>query len=241
MLKVDQLSKSYSNGKVKAVDQVSFAVKPGEIYGFLGPNGAGKTTTIKLIVGLLKQDGGLIHVTGFNTLTHPLQAKANIGFVPDNPQIYDKLKGMEYLNFMGDVYRVSKKDRQERIEKYLNLFSLSDAVNDVIHSYSHGMKQKIALTGALIHDPDLFILDEPMVGLDPKSAFHLKEIMGDMCQRGKSVFFSTHVLEVAEKICDRIGIIHKGRIIAEGTMADLRTKAGREESLEKIFLEVTGV
>jgi ABC-2 type transport system ATP-binding protein len=140
MLKVDQLSKSYSNGKVKAVDQVSFAVKPGEIYGFLGPNGAGKTTTIKLIVGLLKQDGGLIHVTGFNTLTHPLQAKANIGFVPDNPQIYDKLKGMEYLNFMGDVYRVSKKDRQERIEKYLNLFSLSDAVNDVIHSYSHGMK-----------------------------------------------------------------------------------------------------
>ncbi len=239
MLKIENLSKSYSNGATKAVDNISFEVKPGEIYGFLGPNGAGKTTTIKMIVGLLKQDSGVILVDGIDTNKDSLKAKLKMGYVPDNPQIYDKLRGLEYLNFMADVYRVSKEDRSQRIEKYLRLFNLEDAANDLINSYSHGMKQKIVLTGALINDPDLFVLDEPMVGLDPKSAFNIKEVMREMCDRGKSVFFSTHVLEVAEKICDRISIINKGQIIAEGTMEELRAKAGKEESLEKIFLEVT--
>ncbi len=239
MLKIENLSKSYAKGKVKAVDNVSFEVKPGEIYGFLGPNGAGKTTTIKMIVGLLKQDSGQVWINGYNTLQDPIGAKSKIGFVPDNPKIYDKLKGIEYLNFMADVYKVSKEDRKQRIQYYLNLFSLESAANDLINSYSHGMKQKITLTGSLIHDPDIFILDEPMVGLDPKSAYNIKEVMKDMCQRGKSVFFSTHVLEVAEKICDRISIINKGQLIAQGTMEELKAKAGREESLEKIFLEVT--
>lgn len=239
MLKIQNLSKSYSKGTTKAVDNISFEVKPGEIYGFLGPNGAGKTTTIKMIVGLLKQDSGVILVDGIDTNKNSMKAKLKMGYVPDNPQIYDKLRGLEYLNFMADVYRVSEQDRKQRIEKYLRLFSLEDAANDLINSYSHGMKQKIVLTGALINDPDLFVLDEPMVGLDPKSAFNIKEVMREMCDRGKSVFFSTHVLEVAEKICDRISIINNGQIIAQGTMAELRTKAGREESLEKIFLEVT--
>jgi ABC-2 type transport system ATP-binding protein len=239
MLRIENLSKSYSKGNVKAVDNISFEVKPGEIHGFLGPNGAGKTTTIKMIVGLLKQDSGEILVDGIDVNKDSLNAKLRMGYVPDNPQIYDKLKGMEYLNFMADVYRVSKEDRTQRIEKYLKLFSLEDAANDLINSYSHGMKQKIVLTGALLNDPDLFVLDEPMVGLDPKSAFNIKEVMREMCDRGKSVFFSTHVLEVAEKICDRISIINNGQIIAQGTMTELRAKAGREESLEKIFLEVT--
>jgi ABC-2 type transport system ATP-binding protein len=210
MLKIQNLTKSYSKGNVKAVDNISFEVKPGEIHGFLGPNGAGKTTTIKMIVGLLKQDSGVILVDGIDVNKDSLNAKLRMGYVPDNPQIYDKLKGMEYLNFMADVYNVSKEDRTQRIEKYLKLFSLEDAANDLINSYSHGMKQKLVLTGALLNDPDLFVLDEPMVGL-----------------------------EVAEKICDRISIINNGQIIAQGTMTELRAKAGREESLEKIFLEVT--
>jgi ABC-2 type transport system ATP-binding protein len=239
MLKIENLSKTYSKGSIKAVDNISFSIKKGEIYGFLGPNGAGKTTTIKMIVGLLKQDGGSITIDGFDTIQNPIPAKSKISYVPDNPQVYDKLKGIEYLNFMADVYKVTRHDKVERIEKYLNLFSLEEAVSDLISSYSHGMKQKIVLTGALLSDPDLFVLDEPMVGLDPKSSFNLKEIMRDMCDRGKSVFFSTHVLDVAERICDKIAIINKGNIISEGTMEELRSKAGREESLEKIFLEVT--
>lgn len=239
MLKIENLSKTYSKGSIKAVDNISFSVKKGEIYGFLGPNGAGKTTTIKMIVGLLKQDGGSITIDGFDTIQSPIPAKSKISYVPDNPQVYDKLKGIEYLNFMADVYKVTRHDKVERIEKYLNLFSLEEAVSDLISSYSHGMKQKIVLTGALLSDPDLFVLDEPMVGLDPKSSFNLKEIMRDMCDRGKSVFFSTHVLDVAERICDKIAIINKGKIISEGTMEELRAKAGKEESLEKIFLEVT--
>lgn len=239
MLKITNLSKSYSKGTKKAVDNISFTAKKGEIYGFLGPNGAGKTTTIKMIVGLLKQDEGTIHIEGKDTISQSLETKFNTSYVPDNPQVYEKLKGIEYLNFMADVYKVGKEERKERISKYLALFELEDAVNDLISSYSHGMKQKIVLTGALISDPDLFVLDEPMVGLDPKSSFNLKEIMREMCDRGKTVFFSTHVLEVAEKICDKIAIINKGKIIAEGTMAELKQKAGKEESLERIFLEVT--
>ena len=239
MLKIENLSKSYSKGTKKAVDNISFTAERGQVYGFLGPNGAGKTTTIKMIVGLLKQDQGSIHIGGMDTISQSLDAKLITSYVPDNPQVYEKLKGIEYLNFMADVYKVGKEDRKERIGKYLQLFELEDAVNDLISSYSHGMKQKIVLTGALVSDPDLFVLDEPMVGLDPKSAFNLKEIMREMCDKGKTVFFSTHVLEVAEKICDKIAIINKGKLIAEGTMAELKQKAGKEESLERIFLEVT--
>lgn len=239
MLEVNNLSKTYAKGSVKAVDDISFSVKEGEIFGFLGPNGAGKTTTIKMIVGLLKPTHGQIAIHDFDNQESTIEAKKQISYIPDKPEVFDKLKGITYLNFMADVYGVSAADRKERIAYYLELFQLKEAVNDVISSYSHGMKQKIALIGGLLHEPNLFILDEPMVGLDPKSAFHLKEVMRQMCQKGKSVFFSTHVLEVAEKLCDRIAIINKGKIIAQGTMEELRALEGTEGSLENIFLELT--
>lgn len=239
LLKIQNVSKTYGKAKVKAVDNISLEVKPGEIFGFLGPNGAGKTTTIKMIVGLLKPDEGIITVNGVNVWEEPLKAKSMISYVPDNPEIYDKLKGIEYLNFIADMYGISKEERKRKLDYYLDLFEIKDAVGDVIASYSHGMKQKIVLTAALLNNPELFILDEPMVGLDPKSAFNLKEIMRDMCNKGKTVFFSTHVLEVAEKLCDRIAIINKGKIIALGTMDELRSHAEERESLEKIFLELT--
>lgn len=239
LLKIQNVSKTYGKAKVKAVDNISLEVKPGEIFGFLGPNGAGKTTTIKMIVGLLKPDEGIITVNGVNVWEEPLKAKSMISYVPDSPEIYDKLKGIEYLNFIADMYGISKEERKRKLDYYLDLFEIKDAVGDVIASYSHGMKQKIVLTAALLNNPELFILDEPMVGLDPKSAFNLKEIMRDMCNKGKTVFFSTHVLEVAEKLCDRIAIINKGKIIALGTMDELRSHAEERESLEKIFLELT--
>lgn len=239
MLKVNNLSKTYAKGSVKAVEAISFSVEPGEIFGFLGPNGAGKTTTIKMIVGLLKPTNGQITINGLDNQEQSIEAKKQISYIPDKPEILDKLKGITYLNFMADVYGVSAADRKERLAYYLDLFQLKEAVNDVISSYSHGMKQKIALIGGLLHEPNLFILDEPMVGLDPKSAFHLKEVMRQMCQKGKSVFFSTHVLEVAEKLCDRIAIINKGKIIAQGTMEELRALEGTKGSLENIFLELT--
>lgn len=205
----------------------------------MGPNGAGKTTTIKMIVGLLKPDGGKISIDGVDVWDSPLEAKSKISYVPDNPEIYDKLKGIEYLNFIADMYEIPKEERIKDIEYYTKLFNIEHALGDIIGSYSHGMKQKIVLTSALITNPDLFILDEPMVGLDPKSAFNLKEIMRKMCNDGKTVFFSTHVLEVAEKICDRIAIINKGKIITVGTMEELREHAKEKESLENIFLELT--
>ncbi len=239
MLEVNNLSKTYAKGSVKAVDDISFSVKEGEIFGFLGPNGAGKTTTIKMIVGLLKPTHGQIAIHDFDNQESTMEAKKQISYIPDKPEVFDKLKGITYLNFMADVYGVSAADRKERIAYYLELFQLKEAVGDVISSYSHGMKQKIALIGGLLHEPNLFILDEPMVGLDPKSAFHLKEVMRQMCQKGKSVFFSTHVLEVAEKLCDRIAIINKGKIIAQGTMEELRALEGTEGTLENIFLELT--
>lgn len=239
MLKIQNLSKTYSNGSIKAVDNINFEVKPGEIFGFLGPNGAGKTTTIKMIVGLLKPDKGKILIKDIDNQENTLEAKRRISYVPDNAEVFEKLKGIEYLNFMADVYGVSAEDRKKRIKYYLELFELESAVNDLISSYSHGMRQKIVLIGSLLHDPELFILDEPMVGLDPKSSFNLKEIMKKRCDEGKSVFFSTHVLEVAEKICDRIAIINKGKIIAQGTMEELRALEGQEGSLENIFLELT--
>ncbi len=238
MLKLKGISKSYNKGGVKAVDDVSLDIRPGEIFGFLGPNGAGKTTTIKMIVGLLKPDSGDIVLDGVNVWEDPLLAKSMISYVPDNPEIYDRLKGIEYLNFIGDMYGISKEERKEKLDYYLDLFAIKDAVGDLIASYSHGMKQKLILTSALLNNPKLFILDEPMVGLDPKSAFNLKEIMRKNCDMGQTVFFSTHVLEVAEKLCDRIAIINKGKIIAMGTMEELRASKERD-SLEKIFLELT--
>lgn len=239
MLKLNGISKSYNKGEVKAVDNISLNIKSGEIFGFLGPNGAGKTTTIKMIVGLLKPDTGTIQVDGIDAWEDPLKAKGMISYVPDNPEIYDKLKGIDYLNFIADMYGISTEVREDKMEYYLEMFNIKDAVGDIIGSYSHGMKQKLVLTAGLISDPDLFILDEPMVGLDPKSAFNLKEIMKKMCDEGKTVFFSTHVLEVAEKLCDRIAIINKGKIVAMGTMEELRSNAKEKASLENIFLELT--
>lgn len=239
MIKLEAISKSYNKGNLKAVDNINLDIKSGEIFGFLGPNGAGKTTTIKMIVGLLKPDEGRVTIGGIDAWKEPLKTKSMISYVPDNPEVYDKLTGVEYLNFIADIYEVSEKERKEKMEYYLELFNIKDAVGDLIASYSHGMKQKIVLTAALISNPDYFILDEPMVGLDPKSAFNLKEIMREMCNQGKTVFFSTHVLEVAEKLCDRIAIINKGKIIALGTMEELRSDAMERKSLENIFLELT--
>jgi ABC-2 type transport system ATP-binding protein len=239
MLKIENISKRFGNQSVKAVDGISFEVKKGEIFGFVGPNGAGKTTTIKMIVNLLKPDSGKIVINGIDNQVNILDAKKQFSYVPDNPELFEKIKGIEYIKFMADVYGVPVAERNNLTEKYLNLFEIKDAINDPISSYSHGMKQKLALIGALIHKPELFILDEPMVGLDPKAAFELKKIMRSHCDQGKSVFFSTHVLDVAEKICDRIAIIKKGKILEVGTMDEIRTKAGSQESLENIFLELT--
>lgn len=239
MLKLNNVSKSYGSDGNKAVDHISFEVRKGEIFGFLGPNGAGKTTTLKMIVGLLKPDEGNILINDLDLQENSLAVKKMISYVPDNHEVYERLTGIEYLNFMGDMYGVSKDERTKKINEYLELFELKHAVNDLIKSYSHGMKQKIVLIGALLNDPEIFILDEPLVGLDPKSAFKLKEIMRERCDAGKSVFFSTHVLEVAEKLCDRIAIIRKGKIIACGTMEELRKQSEGKESLENIFLELT--
>ncbi len=239
MLSIKNVSKSYGKGAVKAVDNISLDIRPGEIFGFLGPNGAGKTTTIKMIVGLLKPDDGNIKIDNIDVWEDPLKAKSLIFFVPGNPEVYDRLKGIEYLNFIGDMYGIDKIKREEKIKYYIDLFNIEDSINDIIASYSHGMKQKLVLTSALLNDPKLFILDEPMVGLDPKSSFNIKEIMRKMCDKGKTVFFSTHVLEVAEKLCDRIAIINKGKIIALGTMEELRAHAKEKASLENIFLELT--
>lgn len=239
MIKIENISKSYGKGKIKAVDNINLDVKSGEIFGFLGPNGAGKTTTIKMIVGILKQDNGTIKIDGIDTIENPIEAKMKFSYVPDNPELYDKLTGMDYLNFISDIYKVSKEDRINRVKEYSSLFEIEDALGDFIESYSHGMKQKLALVGALVHEPDIFILDEPMVGLDPKSAFNLKKHMRERCEKGKTVFFSTHVMEVAEKICDRIAIISKGKIIAVGNIEQLRSMADDERSLEDIFLELT--
>ena len=239
MIDIRDVSKSYNKGQIKAVDGLTLTVKPGEIFGFLGPNGAGKTTTIKLIVGLLKPDSGTIAVAGWDTQDDPLRAKAVTTYVPDTPAVYERLTGLEYLNFIGDVYGVPKKSRLERIEKWLDIFELAPAVSSPIQSYSHGMKQKIVLIAALLPGPKVMVLDEPMVGLDARAAHHMKEMMREHCDAGGTLFFSTHIMEVAEKLCDRIGIIHKGRLIACGTMEELQARNREEQSLESIFLELT--
>jgi ABC-2 type transport system ATP-binding protein len=238
MLEISGLSKSYASSKVKAVDNLNLTVNSGEIFGFLGPNGAGKTTTIKMVVGLLNPDSGTIKVNGLDNQTATLEVKKQIGYVPDNPDLYDRLTGLEYLNFIADVYEVNERDRRTNIARYLEMFDLTGAVKDVIKSYSHGMKQKLALTSALLHEPNLLILDEPMVGLDPKSAHLFKTVLREHCDKGKSVFFSTHILDVAERLCDRVGIISHGKLIACGTLDQLR-KGDSKETLEHIFLELT--
>lgn len=237
MLKITNLSKSYAKGTKKAVDSLSLEIKNGEIFGFIGPNGAGKTTTIKMITGILIPDHGEIEINGHSLKNDPIAAKKSMGYVPDNHDIYEMLTGREYLSFMADMYGVPMRERKERIERYLKQFELDKAVDNQIKSYSHGMKQKLVITGALLHEPALWILDEPLVGLDPRSAMLLKEQMRAHCSAGNTVFFSTHVLEVAERLCDRIGIVDKGRLIAVGTLDELRSSSG--ETLESIFLERT--
>lgn len=238
MIEIKNVTKIYG-GKVKAVDNLSLTLKPGEIFGFLGPNGAGKTTTIKMLTGITDPDSGEIIVNGIELAEEPIRYKNQFGFVPDSPDIFLRLKGIEYLNFMGDIYQVDSIHRKERIENLAKRFDMENALNDSISSYSHGMRQKIILMGALIHDPSLWILDEPMTGLDPKSSFYLKEMMREHADKGNVVFFSTHVLEVAEKICDRVGIINKGKLMFCGTMNELRAMVSENEGLEQIFLEMT--
>ena len=240
LLKLEGVRKTYRGSSAKAVDNLSLEFRSGEIFGFLGPNGAGKTTTIKMIVGLLIPDNGRIIVNGNDVVKDPVSAKREIGFVPDDPRLYDKLTGIDYLNLVADIYGVSPLDRKRRISDLLSMFDLTSRVGDIIQSFSHGMKQKLALTGALLHNPALFILDEPMVGLDPRSSRLFKDLMRTHCDQGYSVFFSTHILEVAERLCDRVGIIDKGRLIACGSLEELRKLSTEgDESLEDIFLELT--
>jgi ABC-2 type transport system ATP-binding protein len=238
MIEIDNISKSY-NGKTKAVDNLNLTIPNGQIFGFLGPNGAGKTTTIKMITGILNSDSGDIRINGMSIKDDAIKAKKQFGFVPDSPDMFLKLKGLEYLNFMADIYDVPKRIRKEKIETLAARFEMTSALGDQIQSYSHGMRQKIVLIGALIHEPSVWILDEPMTGLDPKSSFTLKEMMREHAESGKTVFFSTHVLEVAEKICDKVAIVNKGNILFCGTMQEMREHFKSNESLENMFLEMT--
>lgn len=233
MLRIINLSKSYSKGK-KAVENVSLEVKPGEIFGFIGHNGAGKTTTIKSVVGILDFEEGDILVNGMSVKKEPISCKKIMAYIPDNPDLYEALTGIQYLNFISDIYEVSKEERELLIKKYSDALELTQNLGDLISSYSHGMKQKLALISALIHKPKLLILDEPFVGLDPKAAHTLKGFMGELCDDGGAIFFSTHVLEVAEKLCDKVAIIKGGKIVAAGTTEEVRG----DGSLEEIFMEL---
>lgn len=232
MLEIKNFSKSY--GDFKAVDNLNLTVKDGEIYGFIGHNGAGKSTTIKAVVGAMGFTEGEIYIDGKSVKRDPLGCKSVTAYVPDNPDIYDHLSGIQYLNFICDIFRVSESDRNERIKKYAELFEISSNLGDLISSYSHGMKQKLVLISALVHNPRFMVLDEPFVGLDPVASHKLKEIMREKCNEGGAIFFSTHVLEVAEKLCDRIGIIKRGRLVAEGSVQEV---VG-DKSLESFFLKI---
>lgn len=238
MIEINDVSKTYAKGSVKAVDNISVEIRNGEIFGFLGPNGAGKTTTLKMITGVLKPDSGSIKINGIDIVNEPVEAKKHIGFVPDNPEIFNRLTGMEYLNFIGDMYDVPDKERYEKINEIAEEFKIKDALPSSVNSYSHGMRQKLVLIGALLHNPDVWVLDEPMVGLDPEAAFELKNRMRKHADSGNSVFFSTHIMEVAEKLCDRVGIIKKGEIVFVGTVDELRNTRKEDESLENLFLEL---
>lgn len=236
MIEIKNITKVYG-GKTKAVDNLSLSVPKGKIVGFIGPNGAGKTTTIHMMTGVLSPDEGQILMNGKDIVKEPLAAKKQFGIVPDNADIFLRLKGIEYLNFMGDIYEVPPADRKQRIEEMAGIFAMEHALNDKILSYSHGMRQKIVIMGTLLSDPDIWILDEPMTGLDPQSSFSLKQMMKQHAAKGKTVFFSTHVLEVAEKLCDEVAIIHSGKIIFFGTLDTLKAKYNTTDSLEDIFLE----
>ena len=236
MLVLKNVSKNYDSKKA-AVEQLSLEVRKGEIFGFIGPNGAGKTTTIKMITGIIAPGAGSIEIDGKDITKDPVGAKKNFTFVPDHPTIFDAIRGIDYLNFIGDMYEVPVKERKERVEKYTKAFQIYDALSQTVNSYSHGMRQKLLLSGALLPNPKLFILDEPMVGLDPYSAKVLKDIMKEHCEKGGTVFFSSHGLEVVENLCQRIAIIHKGKLIACDTLENIKKK--KDGTLEEIFLEMT--
>lgn len=238
MIEIKNVSKSYVKGK-KSVDSLNLDIKNGEIFGFLGPNGAGKTTTIRMITGILNPDEGDILVDGHSIKKEPLEAKKNFGFVPDSPDMFLKLKGIEYLNFLAKVYNVPDEEKNSRIESLTKKFEIFDELNNNIESYSHGMRQKIVICGALLSNPKNWILDEPMTGLDPKASFDLKEMMREHTRKGNTVFFSTHILEVAEKLCDRVGIINKGKLVFVGTFEEMKEKFKEQTSLEELFLEIT--
>ena len=234
MLKIEHLTKTY--GEKKAVDDLTLHIAPGEIYGFIGHNGAGKTTTLKSVVGILQFDEGEILINGKSIRTAPLECKRDIAYIPDNPDLYDYMSGIKYLNFIADIFGVSAADRKERIRKYSELFELTADLAQPIAAYSHGMKQKLAIIAAWLHSPKLIIMDEPFVGLDPKASHLLKGMMREVCDEGGAIFFSTHVLEVAEKLCDKVAIIKGGRLVRSGTMEEVKG----DDSLEEVFLELEG-
>lgn len=232
MLKIEHVTKKY--GDKKAVDDLSLRIQPGEIYGFIGHNGAGKTTTLKSVVGILQFEEGEIYVDGDSIREKPLECKRKISYIPDNPDLYDYMTGIRYLNFIADIFKVSAGERRERIHRYAELFEITDDLAQPIAAYSHGMKQKLAIIAAWLHEPKLIIMDEPFVGLDPKAAHLLKGMMREFCDQGGAIFFSTHVLEVAEKLCDKVAIIKSGKLICSGTMEEVKG----DESLEEVFLEM---
>ena len=234
MLNIEHLTKAY--GEKKAVDDLSLHIVPGEIYGFIGHNGAGKTTTLKSVAGILQFDEGEITIDGISIKENPLECKRRFAYIPDNPDLYDYMTGIKYLNFIADIFGVGAGERQERIRKYADAFELAADLAQPIAAYSHGMKQKLAIISAWLHEPKLILMDEPFVGLDPKAAHLLKEMMREMCDEGGAIFFSTHVLEVAEKLCDKVAIIKSGRLIRSGTMEEVKG----DESLEDVFLELEG-
>lgn len=237
MIKFKNVTKIY-NRTIKAVNNVSFEVRGGEIVGFTGPNGSGKTTTIKMLTGILPPDKGEIKINGFDIKKNMIQAKSSIGYIADSPDMFLRLKGIEFLNFIADVYKVSDNDRKKRVNELAERFELTDALSSPMMSYSHGMRQKLMVIAALVHSPPVWILDEPMTGLDPKSSYELKEMMREHAKKGNAVFFSTHVLEVAEKLCDKVIIIKKGNLLYDGTLENLESQH-LNQTLENIFLEMT--
>lgn len=238
MISIKNVSKSYDK-KNKIIDNLNLEIKDGEILGFLGPNGAGKSTTIKMITGILDIDEGDILINNKSIKNDPIEAKKCFGYVPDNPDMFLKLKGIEYLNFLADIYEVELEERKKKIEELTKLFEINDVLNDKIQSYSHGMRQKIVIIGSLLHEPQNWIIDEPMTGLDPKSTYELKHIMKSITKKNYTVFFSTHILDVAEKLCDRIGIINKGKLLFVGTLDEMRKELKENKSLEELFMEIT--
>lgn len=238
MISIKNVSKSYDK-KNKIIKNLNLDINDGEIFGFLGPNGAGKSTTIKMITGILDIDEGDILIDDNSIINQPIEAKKLFGYVPDSPDMFLKLKGIEYLNFMADMYEVGLVERKNKIEELTKLFEINDVLNDKIQSYSHGMRQKIVIIGSLLHDPHNWIIDEPMTGLDPKSTFELKQIMRELTRKNYSVFFSTHILDVAEKLCDRIGIINNGKLIFTGTLEEMKKELKENKSLEELFMEIT--